>query len=187
MWIIFDLLIIGIVGVSTFIGYKQGLVKALIKIFSFVIAIVISLALYKPVSNIIIKNTAIDDNIKNAIIEKILPEGADKNQEVIIEDNIVNKIKGEASNTVEGIAETFSTKIIEAIVLLVLFIILKIILKIICVITDLITKLPGLKQLNKTRWYSIWINQRNTYCLCNFSNCLFNFSFSKQGHNQRNR
>lgn len=158
MWIIFDLLVIGIIGLYTFIGYKQGLVKALIKIFSFVIAIAISLIIYKPVSNIIIKNTAIDENIKNAIIEKILPEGADKNQEVIIEENIVNKIKGEASNTVEGIAETFSTKLIETIVLLLLFIILKIILRIICAITDLITKLPGLKQLNKTRWHSIWIN-----------------------------
>lgn len=158
MWIIFDLLIIGIIGLSTFIGYKQGLVKALIKIFSFVIAIVISLILYKPVSNIVIKNTSIDDNIKNAIIEKILPDGVEEDQEIIIEDNITNKIKGEASNTVEGIAEAFSIKLIETMVLLLLFIILKIILRIICAITDLITKLPGLKQLNKTRRYSIWIN-----------------------------
>ena len=158
MWIIFDLLIIGIIGLCTFIGYKQGLVKALIKIFSFVIAIVISLILYKPVSNIIIKNTAIDDNIKSAITEKILPNGVEKDQEVIIEDSITNKIKGEASNTVEGIAETFSIKLIETMVLLLLFIILKIILRIICAITDLITKLPGVKQLNKTRWYRIWIN-----------------------------
>lgn len=158
MWIIFDLLIIGIIGLCTFIGYKQGLVKALIKIFSFVIAIVISLILYKPVSNIIIKNTAIDDNIKSAITEKILPNGVEKDQEVILEDSITNKIKGEASNTVEGIAETFSIKLIETMVLLLLFIILKIILRIICAITDLITKLPGVKQLNKTRWYSIWSN-----------------------------
>ena len=100
MWIVFDLLVIGIIALCTFIGYKQGLVKAIIKILSFVIAIVIALILYKPVSNIIIKNTSIDDNIKNAIVEKILPEGTDKNQEVTIEDNITNKIKGEASNTV---------------------------------------------------------------------------------------
>ena len=56
MWIVFDLLVIGIIALCTFIGYKQGLVKAIIKILSFVIAIVIALILYKPVSNIIIKN-----------------------------------------------------------------------------------------------------------------------------------
>ena len=69
MWIVFDLLVIGIIALCTFIGYKQGLVKAIIKILSFVIAIVIALILYKPVSNIIIKNTSIDDNIKNATID----------------------------------------------------------------------------------------------------------------------
>ncbi len=158
MWIVFDLLVIGIIALCTFIGYKQGLVKAIIKILSFVIAIVIALILYKSVSNIIIKNTSIDDNIKNAIVEKISPEGADKNQEVTIEDNITNKIKGEASNTVEGISEAFSVKLIETVVLLILFIVAKIILRIVCLLTDLITKLPVLKQLNKTRRHNIWIN-----------------------------
>ena len=43
MWIVFDLLVIGIIALCTFIGYKQGLVKAIIKILSFVIAIVIAL------------------------------------------------------------------------------------------------------------------------------------------------
>lgn len=158
MWIIFDLLVIGIIALCTFIGYKQGLVKAIIKILSFVIAIIVALALYKPVSNIIIKNTSIDDNIKNAIVEKILPEGADKNQEVTIENNIADRIKGEANNTVESISEAFSIKLIETVVLLVLFIVAKIILRIVCLLTDLITKLPVLKQLNKTRRRNIWIN-----------------------------
>ena len=85
MWVIFDLLIIGIIGLCTFIGYKQGLVKAIIKILSFVIAIVIALILYKPVSNIIIKNTSIDDNIKNCEMVKLY--GID----VLLYDNVFNK------------------------------------------------------------------------------------------------
>jgi len=51
MWIIFDLIIIAIIGLATFIGYKQGLVKAAIKILSFFIAIIVALVLYKPISN----------------------------------------------------------------------------------------------------------------------------------------
>ena len=149
MWIAFDLGVIGIIALSTLIGYKQGLVKSAIKILSFFIAIVVALALYKPVSSIIIKATPIDDNIKNVIVEKITPEGVSENQEVEIQDNIGLKIIGEATNTIEGIADTFAVKLIEAITILLIYIIVKIVLKFVTALTDLITKLPLLKEVNK--------------------------------------
>lgn len=149
MWIAFDLGVIGIIALSTFIGYKQGLVKSAIKILSFFIAIVVALALYKPVSSIIIKTTPIDDNIKNIIVDKITPEGVSENQEVEIQDNIGLKIIGEATNTIEGIADTFAVKLIEAITILLIYIIVKIVLKFVTALTDLITKLPLLKEVNK--------------------------------------
>ena len=149
MWIIFDSIIIAIIALSTFIGYKQGLVKSAIKILSFFIAIVVALVLYKPVSSIIIKTTPIDDNIKNVMIEKITPEGISENQEVEIEDSIGLKIIGEATNTIEGIADAFAVKLIEAVTILLIYIIVKIALKFVTALTDLITKLPLLKQVNK--------------------------------------
>ena len=100
MYIVIDLIVIGIVALFTFLGYKQGLVKAAIKILSFLIAIIVAFVLYKPVSNLIINNTSIDNNIKNSIIEKIKPEGAEENQEIQIEDNFTSKMIGEANNTI---------------------------------------------------------------------------------------
>lgn len=158
MWIIFDLLIVGIIALSTFIGYKQGLVKAAIKILSFFIAIIVAFVLYKPVSNIVVNNTSIDDNIKNTIIEKINPDGIDNNQEAAIEDSLTNKIIGEANNTIEEIANTFSIKLIETGVLLLLYIVVRIALKFVSALADLIAKLPLLKQINKTGRNSLWIN-----------------------------
>lgn len=154
MWIIFDLLIVGIIALSTFIGYKQGLVKAAIKILSFFIAIIVALVLYKPISNIIIKNTSIDDSIKNTIIERIKP---DKSEETT-EENLKNKIIEEADKTIEETANTFSVKIIETGILLILYIVIKIALKFVSVLADIIAKLPLLKQINKAGRNSIRIN-----------------------------
>lgn len=158
MWIIVDLLIVGIIALSTFIGYKQGLVKAAIKILSFFIAIVVALALYKPVSNIVVNNTSIDDNIKNTIIEKIKPEAIEDTEEIIVENNLTNKIIGKANNTIEEIANTFSIKIIETGVLLLLYIVIRIALKFVSALADLIAKLPIIKQINKTGRNNLWIN-----------------------------
>lgn len=149
MWIGFDIAVIAIIALCTFIGYKQGLVKSAIKILSFFIAIVVALVLYKPVSGIIIKATPIDDTIRNAMIEKIKPEGADNNQEITIEDGLTNKLIDKATNTIEGVAEAFAVKLIEIVVLLLIYILVKIVLKFITVLADLIAKLPFLKQVNE--------------------------------------
>ena len=151
MTIIIDLILIGIIALFTFIGYKQGLVKAAIKILSFIIAIIISIILYKPVSAIVIKNTSIDDKIKNVIVENVkLEEKENAEKSNIIKDNLSNKIIAGANNTVEEVADSFTVKLIEIAVILVLYIIARIILKFISALSDLITNLPILKQANKT-------------------------------------
>ncbi len=179
MWIIFDLLVVGILALFTFLGYKQGLVKAAIKILSFFIAIIVALILYKPISNVIISKTSIDDNIKNTIIQKITPDGIEQNEEIVIEDSLTSKIIGEANTTIEEIANTFSIKLIETVVLLILYIVIKIVLKFITVLTDLITNLPILKQINKAGRHSVWIVKRYINSICYISSCLFGFSINK--------
>ncbi len=149
MSIIFDIIIVAIIALCTFIGYKQGLVKSAIKILAFFIAIIVALVLYKPVSNLIINNTPIYDNIKNAMIEKIKPEGVEKDEEISIEDAKGLMILGETANsTIETIADAFTVKLIETAVLLLIYIIVKIALRFVTALTDLITKLPILKQVN---------------------------------------
>lgn len=151
MSIVIDLILIGIIALFTFLGYKQGLVKAAIKILSFFIAIVVALAIYKPVSGIIINNTSIDDNIKNAIVERIGTQNSDGSQEVQLEDNLTSKIVGDVNTTIDGVATAFSIKLIETATLLLIFILIRIALKFVTILTDLITKLPLIKQINKLR------------------------------------
>lgn len=147
--IIIDIVIIGIIALFAYIGYKQGLVKVAIKVASFLIAIIVALTLYKPVSNIIINNTQIDDNIQNTIIEKITPEGLTKEDKVTDELNIKTKIIDTTNNSIENIANAFTVKLIEIVVLLLLFILTKLVLKLITALADLIAKIPILKQFNE--------------------------------------
>ena len=71
MSVIIDLIIVGIILLCVGLGYKKGLAKCAIKILSFAIAIVVVAILYKPVSNLVIKNTQIDENIEQSVINLI--------------------------------------------------------------------------------------------------------------------
>ncbi len=151
MSIIFDVIVIAIIALCTFIGYKQGLVKSAIKILSFFIAIIVAFVLYKPVSMLIINKTSIDDSIKNTMIEKIKPDGIEQDEEISLEQSTpLSIIDNATKTTIEEIADAFTIKLIETVTLLVIFIAVKIALKFVTALTDLITKLPILKQVNKT-------------------------------------
>lgn len=146
---ILDLIVILIIALFTFIGYKQGLIKSAIKIASFFIAIIIALVLYKPVSTLIINNTTIDDKIENTIIEKITPEGMKPEDEASQATKIPQGFIVEANNSIKDIANTTTIKIIEVCTVLVLYIIARIALKFVAALGDLIAKIPILKQFNK--------------------------------------
>ena len=70
MSIIIDVIIVAIILLSTFLAYRKGLITLAIQLVAFVIAIVLTLLLYKPVSNVIINVTGIDEAIQNAILEE---------------------------------------------------------------------------------------------------------------------
>lgn len=146
---ILDLIVILIIALFTFIGYKQGLIKSAIKIASFFIAIIIALVLYKPVSTLIINNTTIDDKIENTIIEKVTPEGMKPEDEASQATKIPQGFIVEANNSIKDIANTTTIKIIEVCTVLVLYIIARIALKFVAALGDLIAKIPILKQFNK--------------------------------------
>ena len=74
MAIIIDLIIVALLAISIFIGYYKGLTKSLIRIFSFVIAIVVAAMFFKPVSNLVIDNTEIDDKIRESIISLVIDD-----------------------------------------------------------------------------------------------------------------
>lgn len=142
---VLDLIVILVIALFTFIGYKQGLVKTAIKILAFFIALVVSLMLYKTIGNVIMKNTQVDEQIQNTIVSKVLPEDYEEKLEVL-PDALVES----GETTVNELAKNVTEKIIYGVVFIVLFVVLKIALKFVTLLTDLITKLPVIKQFDKT-------------------------------------
>ncbi len=162
MAIFLDLIIIGIIALSTFLGYKQGLIKVAFKIVSFFIAVVITLILYKPVTNLIINNTTWDETIENVIYEKLSATKIEQGEKINKEDTdlpgiVVNYINDGITNTVGQAQENVATvvskeltqSIIQIIVLAVTFIITRILLIFAKVILEAVSELPIVKQFNE--------------------------------------
>lgn len=140
MGIIVDLIIIGIVLLSTFLAYKKGLVKLAIGLCAFVISIVITFVLYQPISNFIVNSTQIDETIENAIYEKA--------NEVIQEDN--GLLETAKNGMLPEVARNLSINIVRGGTMVILFVAVQIALKFVTVLADAISKLPIIDQLNKT-------------------------------------
>ena len=54
MGLLIDLGILLIILLTTFLGYKRGFIKVAFKLLSFILALVIALLLYKPISDFIL-------------------------------------------------------------------------------------------------------------------------------------
>lgn len=158
-WII-DLIIVLLLALFVFLGYKRGLAKCVIRIVSTVVAIVLALILFNPVSNWVIKNTEFDDNIKSSItqaIQKDVAEDGQVKEDSNLPDTMVERIneqiKTNVNNTKEAAVDTVSTEIsVLAVKICVgfgIFIAVKIILLIVMAIFSIITEIPVIKQIDK--------------------------------------
>ena len=150
MGIILDIVVIGIIIISTFIGYKRGLINVIFNLCAFLIALIITIFLYSPITNFVIENTEFDEKIENAIIEN----GVTTKDENSTEGSFLDKyISQSITNTKNDIVQSSSTiiaeKIIGILVAIILFIVVRIILIFAKALINGIASLPIIKQLNE--------------------------------------
>ncbi len=163
MSILVDIIILAIIALSVFIGYRRGLIKCAINVLSFFVAILVVILLTSPISNLIIKNTKIDDNIKTTISEKIEfndvnADGVkltaeNSNSPEVVRDYINNMVldltKTTTGTVSEALAENITVIIINITVAIVLFVGTKFALMFVKVLADVIGRIPLIKQFNK--------------------------------------
>lgn len=136
MGIVLDLIIVLLLVINIIIGYKKGLVEVVFNICAFIIALVVALILYKPVSNIVIKNT----NIYGKVRETIVNNNNEEEQSIV--KDVQNKTK-------EQLADVISIKAVNIIVAIVLFIIARIAVILLKTVLEGIAELPIIKQFNQ--------------------------------------
>lgn len=155
MGIILDVIVVGIILLNIFICYKKGLVKLAVGLVAVLASIILSVVLYRPISNLIIENTDIDNRIEQTIIENFTTQEEETNEneddgfikyiEKYVDDS-VNKTKNEIVIEAAG---TIAIKVINIVVVLGIFIIARLLLILLTFIADMITSLPILKQFNE--------------------------------------
>ena len=123
MGILFDLGILLIIFISTIIGYKVGFIKVAFRLLSFILALVIALVLYKPISNLIIDHTSIPHKIETQISSRLSSE--DKSSTDNIVSNYYNNVKNYSTNVM---AHNISITIVNISSVLLVFIITRFLL-----------------------------------------------------------
>ncbi|MBQ3414934.1 MAG: CvpA family protein [Clostridia bacterium] len=153
MGIIVDLIIIGILSLAVFYGYKKGLVKVAVRFCTTIIAVIAVIILCTPISNLIINATNIDETIENsvyknvtAIVEKEKKEKEKGNYVQELEGKLIEDAK---NNVLQPTARNIAINAIRFAVIIVLFLGIKFGLIFVKALADLITKLPIVKQFDK--------------------------------------
>ena len=145
MGIVIDIIIILFILASAFFGYKKGLISLAINILAFIIAMVVTLLLYKPIGNIIINNTTVDEKLQQMIQTKI--EEFMKNDDS--KDSSSELIESAKNGLLPDTSKSLSINIIYGITLIVLFIIIKICLLLVNSLANQVAKFPIIKQFNE--------------------------------------
>lgn len=153
MGIIVDLIIIAVVLLFIFLGYKKGLTGSLIKLLSFIIAIVVAFVLYKPVANAVIENTVIDDNIRTTLSATLGVENKTENTEENVPSTIMDNINKEIENATDevkaNVIDHTTITIVNIGSGIVIFLAVRVILVLISLFAKILTDLPVIKQVDK--------------------------------------
>lgn len=153
MGIILDIILVVILAGSIFLGYKKGLVKVAVSLFALIISLVVTLVLYRPISNAIINNTDWDEKIEQIIIENTTKKVEETNQNGnILEDAqkyIDNAVAEGQNNVVENVAPVIAERVISIGTMIILFIATRLVLILLTLVSNVITNLPIIKQFNE--------------------------------------
>lgn len=145
MGIFVDIVLIAFLALSIFLGYKKGLAQLTIKLCAFIIAILITFILYRPIGNLIINTTSIDESIEDAIYNKVteMMQKDDKNE---LTSELIESAK---QGMLPEAARELTINTIYGVTAIILFIIARIVLIFVSALANLIAKLPVIKQFNE--------------------------------------
>lgn len=174
MGIIIDIVIILFILASIYLGYKKGLISLGIQLFAFIVSLIITLILYRPIGSMIINTTQLDEKLQEIIqvnAESVISEDSDN--------KITNELIESAKNgMLPDVSKSLAINIIYGVTMLVLFIVSRICLIFIKSLSDLIAKLPIINQFNKLGGvlYGLLRGLLITYAIVMIMNLMITFN-----------
>lgn len=148
MGIIIDIVLVLFLLGSVYLGYKKGLVSVAVSLVAFIAAIIITVMLYRPIADMIIKNTDWDEKLQATIQSNVdsATTSNKKEEENSITDEIVEGTKKEI---LPETSKTVAVNIIYGGTMIGLFIVSRLALLLINLVSGAITSLPIIKQFNE--------------------------------------
>lgn len=153
---IVDIIILAIIILSIILGRHKGLTVCLVNFFSLIIALVVALMAYKPISNQLYE-TSIGENLKQVIKQNIpmSEEDFQVSDDSILPEGIKNYINTQTQNVnttkdeaIENVSTELSKEIINIVSFVIVFIVVRLALLVVKIVSKIITKLPILKQID---------------------------------------
>lgn len=143
---ILDSVVIALIALSVFLGYKQGLIKLSIKFVALVISIVVTTVLYNPIANLVVNTTNIDETIEDSVYEKVI--------EKMSQDKTKSNYFGISNEQIQAgmitePARELAINIVRLGVFLILLISLKVALRFINTLANAVSNLPIVSQFDK--------------------------------------
>lgn len=174
MGIIIDIVIILFILASIYLGYKKGLISLGIQLLAFILSLIITLILYRPIGSMIINTTQLDEKLQEII---------QVNAESVISEDSDNKITNELIESAKNgmlpeVSKSLAINIIYGITMIVLFIVSRICLIFIKSLSDMIAKLPIINQFNKLGGvlYGLLRGLLITYAIVMIMNLMITFN-----------
>lgn len=146
MWGIIDIIILGFILLSAIGGYKKGLISLGIHLFAFVLALLISFVLYRPIGNIVINTTEIDETIQATIQNNIENIANNDSMENELTKDLIESAK---NGMLPEVSKQLAYNIVYLGTMIVLFLVLRVCLMLVNTVANAIAKLPILDQINK--------------------------------------
>ena len=145
MGIFVDIILVVLIALSIFLGYKKGLAQLAIKLCAFIIAILITFILYRPIANLVINTTSIDESIEDSIYNKVT-EMIQKDDTNELTSDLIESAK---QGMLEQSARELAINVVYGGTIIILFIIVRIALIFVSALANLVAKLPIIKQANE--------------------------------------
>lgn len=150
------IIVLAVLGLSAFNGYKKGLVKILLSMVALLVTFILAAILTVPVSGILKAATPIDEGIEKSV-SKLVEENEVVNTETIKNLNLPSQIEkvlvDGAEATVDGFNEYIVTSVsdmlVKALTFFVLIIVVYIAVRIVINVLDFISRLPIINTFNK--------------------------------------
>lgn len=162
---IIDIIIILIFVISIFIAYIRGLSSVIYQLASWIITIILIFVLCRPITNVIIDRTSLDENISESIqvnLEENFGDDLEEGNTIDEEDSnisnsVINLINGyieeakeeSSENITRYVSDEISYIVVSAIVILGVFIFARVVSLLLKFVLEVIVSLPIFGTVNK--------------------------------------